>query len=453
MIINQFLHAIRFRNITAPKYYGTPVSFLQGVETSDTDTTATIESSQWIHVAYRCINILSDDIASMPLQTFEKVGQRMAPNGMQRNISWLLEFEPNRWMNPFIFKKTVTKWLINYGQSYIWSPPARAGRPNELIILPTDRTMQMIDKDGNIWYQVSWHHWEPLYDAAKNPAYYPDIEVVKLLINSEDGVTGRSVLEFARDTMSRQLGASDTQGKLYKQGLNPGGLLWMAGELNKEARKKIRGEYEEQMSGSGNAYRLAIMDPKATKFEQITMKPIDAQFLESIQATDVEIANFYGIPLYKLNLGKQSYESNAQLDLDYMKTTLTAYLSQWESEARRKWLSLDQQNRGFYFKFNRDAILATDANTRATYLEKKIQSGQLTPNEGREIDDLPPYTGGDSHYMPANFGMVNPDGSIQAGSAAPPVAPKAKNKAGSNGNGHHELVGEPLFEYSEEGSN
>jgi len=261
MIISRFLETIRLRNITAPQYFGTPVSFLQGVDVSDTDTTATLESSQRIHTAYRCINILSDDIGSMPLQTFEKVGQRMAPNSMLRNINWLLEFEPNRWMNPFIFKKTATKWLINYGQAYIWSPPMRAGRPNELIILPSDRTAQMIDENGNIWYRVEWQYWEPLFNSDQNPAYYPDIEVMKLLINSEDGITGRSVLEFARDTMSRQLGASDTQGKLYKQGLNPGGLLWMAGELNKEARKKIRGEYEEQMSGSGNAYRLAIMDP------------------------------------------------------------------------------------------------------------------------------------------------------------------------------------------------
>jgi HK97 family phage portal protein len=438
MIISRFLDAIQKLNGAYITGLNAPASWLQGVDLPITDTTVTLETSQRIHTAYRCINILSDDIGSMPLQTFEKVGQRMAPNSLIQNISWLLEYEPNRWMNPFIFKKTVTKWLINYGQAYIWTPPGRAGKQNELIILPVNRTVQMYDLDGNIWYEVRWEYWEPLYDPDKNPAYYPDIEVVKLLINSEDGVTGRSVLEFARDTMSRQLGANATQENFYKRGLNPGGLLWMTGELNKEARKKVRGEYEEQMSGSENAARLVIMDPKASKFEQITMKPVDAQFLESIQATDVQIANFYGIPLYKLNLGKQSYESNAQLDLDYMKTTLNSYLVQWENEGRRKWLTLEQQSRGFYFKFNRDIILATDANTRAQYLEKKILSGQLTPNEGREIDDLPPYAAGNKHYMPAN--MLSIDSPVVTVTNVL-GGEDASIESTPHGNGHHELVG------------
>jgi HK97 family phage portal protein len=380
----------------------------------------TIESSRRIHIAFRCMNILSDDIGSMPLQTFQKVGERLNPADAPGNIAWLLEVEPNRWMNPFIFKKTIILWLLNWGASYIWMRPGA----QELIILPSDATVPLYEiSSGNLWYQVTWPYWSPMYNPNRNPVYYPDVEVLKLLINSDDGITGRSVMTFARESMERQLGAHDTQGRFYKQGLNPGGILWMAGELNKEAREKVRETYEEAMSGSENAYRLAILDSKATKFEQISMSPDDAQFLESIQATDVEIANYYGIPLFKLNSGKQSYESNAQLDLDYLKTTLNPYLTQWENEAKRKWLTQAQLARGWYHKFNRAEILATDANNRAVYLEKKILSGQMTPNESRAIEDQPPYPGGDSHYIPANIGQVLPDGSIKTGGAAPASTP------------------------------
>jgi HK97 family phage portal protein len=477
MIISRLFESMRMRNsggqggYSNPDTYGAPLAWLQGLDIPVHDTLANLENSQQIHTAFRCINILSDDIASMPLQTFEKVGQRMMPDGMMRNLSWMLENEPNRWMSPFIFKKTVMRWLINYGEAFIWMPPMKAGQQNELIVLPANRTRQLVDMEtGLIWYRVMWNYWEPQFNQEMNPAYYPDVEVAKLLINSIDGLTGRGVIEFARDTMSRQLGANKTQGNFYKKGLNPGGLLWMTGEMSKEARNKVRNEYEEQMSGSENASRLAVMDPKATRFDQITMKPVDAQFLESIMATDTQIANFYGIPLYKLNLGKQSYESNAQLDLDYMKTTLNSYLVQWENEGRRKWLTLDQQNRGFYIKFNRDIILATDASTRATYLEKKILSGQLTPNEAREIDDMPAYTGGNQHYIPANMNSVDAVGTPAAAPATAPATPQkpggqpptknevvmdlpadeilemiggkdASDQNAPHGNGHHELVG------------
>lgn len=391
------------------------------------------ENIRKIHTAYRCDNILSDDIASLPLQVFEKIGQRLAPTVSPLvNISYLLEIEPNRWQNPFIFKKTVIRWLINWGAAYIWVKPAQRGEDAEMIILPSDRVQTLCDEKGNIWYRIAWHPREPLYDAENNPAFYPDVEVLKLLINSDDGLTGRSVLTFARESMERQLGAHDTQGRLHSQGLNPGGILWVPGELNKEAREKLRKTYEESMSGSENSYRIAVMDNTVSKFEQITMTPSDAQFLESIQGTDTEIANFYGMPLCKLNIGKQSYESNAQLNLDYLKTTLDPYLVQWESEGRRKWLSREQQILGWYLKFNRTAILATDPNTRADYLGKKIMSAQLTPNQARQIEDEPPYPGGDKYYIPANMMAINQTAAPVTNALEQVVSDRSK----SNGNGH-----------------
>ena len=429
MILSRF-----FRSLNTSSPSPAMMSFLRGEEISDTGITANLSTTQRIHTAYRCINILSDDIAQMPLQTFEKVGLRLAPTFMPKNIAWLLEYKPNRWQNPFIFKKTAIKWMINWGQSYIWNPPLSAWGQNELIVLPAGRTVQMYDKDGNLWYQVTWEYWEPFFNQEQNPQYYPDVEVTKLLINSDDGITGESVISHARDTLSRQLGNFKTQNRISSKGLNPSGIAWMSGELDKEARKKFKETYEETMHDAG----IAIFDPKVTKFEAITMKPVDAQFLESIQATDVEIANFYGVPLYKLNLGKQSYESNAQLDLDYLKTTLNAYLVQWENEARCKWLTMEQQARGFYFKFNRDVLLATDANTRADYLQKKIFSGQLTPNQACEIDDLPTYPAGNKHYIPANMMSID---------SAPVTVTNliggedATDQSTSHGNGHRELVG------------
>jgi HK97 family phage portal protein len=168
------------------------------------------------------------------------------------------------------------------------------------------------------------------------------------------------------------------------------------------------------MGGSSNAYRLAVMDAKISKFEVITMKPVDAQFLESINATDMQIANFFGMPAYKLNMGKQSYESNEQQDLDYLKTTLDPYLVQWEQAAALRWLSEAEQNYT-YFRFNRDVILRTDAKTRTGILKDKIQSGQMTPNEARQIEDMPAYEGGDAHYIPANMAMVGADGTLIGG--------------------------------------
>ena len=354
----------------------------------------TPETAKNIATAYRCGNIISDDIAKMPLQQFTRKGDQVnqiAPDPVTRNMAYLLQVAPNRYMTPFIFKKTMVNWLLFWGNALAWQPP---GSMRELYILPTNFTYPTFDRQGDLWYMT-------LLPDGTHLAI-PSVEVLHLMINSNNGYWGRSILQYARESMGRQLGAYEAQNLVYSQGLNAAGIVWVNGELSGDARKKMRSEYEGIMSGSGNAGRLAIFDNKIEKFESVSMKASDMQFLESIAATDAEIANFFGVPLYKLNQGKQSYNSNEQQQLDYLSTSLDPYLVQWEEGARLKWLS-EKDQRSIYFKFIRESILRMDSKTRAELHQIKINSGQESPNEARETDDLSGYAGGEKRYMAANI--------------------------------------------------
>ena len=380
------------------------------------------ETSKSIATAYRAFNVLSDDFAKIPLQTFISKGDgkidRLQPDARVQNISWLLEISPNRYMVPFVFKKTFIMGTLVHGSGYIWKPIRRVGARNELFLLNPATTLPVFDFQGNLWYQTTFSNGDT--------EYIPSVEVFALIINSKDGISGRGIVTYARETLGRQMGAHQTMAKFYAQGLNPGGLLWVNGDLDKDARKILRDGYQEQMSGTDNAYRLAIMDAKVTKFEQITMKMVDAQFLETIQATDVDIAKFFGMPLYKLNMGKEAYNSNEQQNLDYLQTTLDPYLVQTEEGGRLKWLPEFEQ--GYtYLKFNRDVLLRTDAKTRSEIIRSRIQTGVLTPNEGRQIDDLSGYEGGDLHFIPANMAVISGDGTVAAISKPDPNSSTTPN--------------------------
>jgi HK97 family phage portal protein len=397
------------KNETASKILNLPELISSMGLPNSSGQNVTAESAKNISTAYRCGNIISDDFAKMPLQTFIAKApgeiERMRPDFRMQNISYLLEISPNRNMVPFIFKKTLMLWLLYWGNAYAWQPPRKYGQRREIFVLNGSGTYPYYDLAGNIWYETSFSNGKI--------EYLPDVEVLHLMINSIDGINGRSVVTYARESLGRQMGAYETQGKFYAQGLNPAGIIYMPGELSKEARDKIRETYGEAISGSANAYRLAVMDSKITKFEAITMKPVDMEFLASIQENDLEIANFFGMPLFKLNMGKQAYNSNEQANLDYLQTTLDPYLVQAEEVARLRWLSEEEQNYA-YFKFNRDVLLRTDAKTRSQVTKERIQSGVLTPNEGRQIDDLSAYPGGNKFYMPMNFATIgDSDGSNQ----------------------------------------
>jgi HK97 family phage portal protein len=372
---------------------------------TDSGQKVTTDSARQIATAYRCGNIISDDIATMPLQLFRRTGrnaEQIAPDGALRNMPYLLEVAPNRWQTPFIFKKTIAQWLIFWGNAYIWQPPQAY---HELFILPADRTYPVFDADGSLWYQTTFPN--------NQPGTLPAVEICQLMINSLDGFLGQGVIAYGRETFGRQLAAHQTQNKIMANGLNPSAIMWTEGTLNDEARKKLKDSYLEGMTGSDNAGGVVILDSKIFKLERISMSPTDAQFLEQIQLTDTEICNFFGVPLYKVNAGKQSYDSNSQQDLDYVRTTLNPYLVQWEQAGRLKWIPQAEQG-STYWRFQRNALLWMDAKTRSEVNRNRILSGTMQINEAREVEDMPTLTGGDISLVPSNMAVLDETGKITA---------------------------------------
>jgi len=369
------------------------------------------ETAKTIATAYRCKNIIGDDVAKMPFQMFVRNGrnvEHVSPDALLRNMAYLLEVQPNRWMTPFIFKKTVMEWLLFWGDAYIWEPRQRY---RELFILSSNATRPQLDKGGNQYYETTF----PSGKKDKIPA----VEITHLMINSTNGRSGRSVLEYARETFGRQLATKKTQSEVQgSSGLKSQAYIQMDAILDKEGRDKVRAQYQEALNETG----LAVFDKKVGKFETIQMKLTDAQFLEGIQANDVDVINFFGVPAYKLNMGKEAYNSNAQQDLDYLKSTLDPYLVQWEQAARLNWLSQNEQGNS-YFKFVRESLLRTDAKTRAELNAIKIASGQMNPNEAREVEDVSGYDGGDEYWMTRNNASIREliNAELAAMRAAQPV--------------------------------
>lgn len=364
--------------------------------TTQSNERVTVLKAQSIASAYRAKNIISDDVAKMPLQMMRRSGkaiEQVNPDPVTRNMAYLLQVSPNVWgWTPFQFKKSVIEWLLFYGNSYIWNPTKG---PRQLLVLPADRTVPVFDLEGNLWYRHTFSNGQS--------AYIPAVEILHMLINPDaTGFMGRGVISFARETFGRQLGAYKAESMLYAQGMLPAAVMAVDGELNPEARKRIRTAYEESMSGADNAYRLAVIDNKITKFEPINIQMKDAQFLESIDASDRDICNFFGLPEHFLNRGKESYNSNEQKYIEYLQGTLDSYLVPWEEAARIRWLSSDEQP-NMYFRFIRESLLRMDSKARADSMATRIQYGMMTPNEAREKDDMSAYPEGDKYYMAGNI--------------------------------------------------
>ena len=129
----------------------------------------------------------------------------------------------------------------------------------------------------------------------------------------------------------------------------------------------------------------------------------DAQFIESKEISIRDIARYFGIPLYKLQEGKQAYGSNEQNAIEYVVGTLHPIVNQYEEEQTWKILAKSQVDRGLELRINLMAELKGDTSARADWYQTLIDAGVFSVNDILALEDMPDVPGGEHRRASLNY--------------------------------------------------
>lgn len=154
--------------------------------------------------------------------------------------------------------------------------------------------------------------------------------------------------------------------------------------------------------GPSNSHRVAILD-LSLDYKPLAASNADAQFIESQDVSVKDLARYFGVPLYKLQEGKQSYSSNEQNAIEYVVGTLHPIVTQYEEELSYKLLTDRELRGGLEIRLNLMGELRGDSASRATWYKVMRETGAFSVNEIRALEDLPPVPGGDTHYASLNY--------------------------------------------------
>ena len=125
--------------------------------------------------------------------------------------------------------------------------------------------------------------------------------------------------------------------------------------------------------------------------------------MEQAELSVEDIARVFGVPLYKLQAGKQSYSSNEQNAIEYVVGTLHPNATIWEQELLYKLLNPQDVARGLRIRGNLMAELRGDFNSRGTWYRNMRDNGAFSVNDIRALEDMPDVDGGDEHYASLNY--------------------------------------------------
>ena len=116
-----------------------------------------------------------------------------------------------------------------------------------------------------------------------------------------------------------------------------------------------------------------------------------------------DIARYFGVPLYKLQEGKQAYGSNEQNAIEYVVGTLHPNVSQYEEERTWKLLTKSQVDAGLEIRINMMAELRGDTAARGSWYKDMVEIGVFAVNDIMDLEDMPRVPGGDERRASLNY--------------------------------------------------
>lgn len=403
-----------FRRETATKSDGEPSAARTGATPLFTYGGQTAMS---IATVFRCVKLLSESVANLPLQYVKRKDGVFADANNSR-LDYLLNVQPDYAVNAFDFWRQVVQELLLDGNAYIVPVYNNVSMELDRLVLCGRGTVS--HDTLNDRYDV--------YDA-ENSIYgsYTEDEIIHIkgltLRNSKKGV---SVLTYARLTMGiAATGDQETQNR-FANGGNVRGIVSNDtsvrgfGEYQDRQLEKTAENLDSRFQGGERIVSL----PGQVDFKQISLSSTDMQFLESRKFTVIEICRFFSVPpTFVYADTSNNYKTVEQADVDFLSHTLNPLLRNIEIELRRKLIAPELCHK-YKFKFDRRELFACDLNGMMNYGTKLLQLG-TTVNEVRRMNNLTPVEGGDMVLVSANLRGIN---EIGAQPQQQPEAPENKDK-------------------------
>lgn len=370
-------------------------------------------------IAFRCIDEIAKNVASVPWGLFEEnsIGER-GNRVHSHPVTNVMERPNPQESMPFLILKSIA-FLLMAGNSYFERVTPSRGpnryvprelhvhRPDRMKIIVNERSGQIDKYEYEVNGQtVSWKI-DPITlqgDILQLKAFHPTDDWYGAAITEP---TAREI-----DTSNEQ---TEWNKKLLENEGRPGMVVTIVGNLSDQQFEQMEKALKDKYGGSSKAGTNLILEgERGTKAEPYGWSPTDMDFLEGGRELARRIALGYGVPPQLLGIpGDSTFSNYETARLAFYEDTIFYYLKYLKGEWNN-WLFRKEDRLMLDFIIDDIPALAP----RRERMWKRAQDADfLTINEKRALVRLDAVPNGDVIIVPGHMStledIINPPEEVE----------------------------------------
>jgi HK97 family phage portal protein len=337
------------------------------------------ESSLQKVAVWACVSLVRTIAEILPIQCFIGTDQDKREVDLPR---YLQDLSGDGFGLPDWCSQVVYSGMLRGNSVGVVAARADNGGPTQVVLQHPDQVSVRRTEKGAAEWRI-------------NGKLVPTSNIWHHRINPVPGeIVGLSPISVHALTVGLGIAATRFGAQWFEDGAHPSGLLAYDKDLTKDkadtAKKRflnaLRGNREPLVLGSG------------WSFQAIQISPNESQFLETNNYTGAECCRIFG-PAFAEVFGYETGGTLTYANIEQRSLDLLTYAADpWLVRLERALSALCSSQR--YVKFNRKALVKSDLITRYQAHQIALQNQFATPNEVRELEDMPPLPGGDKVIAP-----------------------------------------------------
>jgi len=337
---------------------------------------------------WSAVSLISDTIATLPVDSFIRQDGNRRP--YRPRPAWVDQPDVDMTRQAH-YQQVLVSLLVN-GNSYTRVFRNSNGDVVNLVCLDPATVQVSRSALGRKIFTI---------DSEDKALTSDDIVHITDLIQP-GSLTGLSRVERLKEALGLSAAMQSFAARFFGTGATTQGIIEFPGNLTPEQAKNLRDGFDSAHRGFRRAHKTGVLSGGAT-YKQTTVPNDAAQFLESRRFSVEEIARAFNIPLSMMGVpGTQSYASVEQNAIQFVTHTLRPYIEKLEWSYSRL-LPVEA-----FIAFNTNGLLRGDFNSRISAYATGLQSGFMSVNDVRRLEDLSPTEAGDQYRVPlANIALTD----------------------------------------------